>query len=226
MKFLILSLMFSTSVYAANETKCEKLHYEASSACTSNEVECRTLGACFAKRKTCPGSIKNKQSCESFNQCMSDVENLKKARPDDISRIYFKKACIYHWTDYGKCRLYNTGLEFITFPTCPGRRISGKNNDDVNFDCEGHRKKAKLEHKACNQLNDAYKKECSKEQDYKEIYQKTDCNYLDEIIFPADTEHKGSTRVNGTERDKYKALPPTDEGSGGNGSGGKTGGGK
>lgn len=220
MKLLILCLfLFSTTAFA-EETKCEKLRYEASSACTANEVECRTLGACIAKRNTCPTSVKSEKSCLSFNECMSDVDALKEARPKDVSRIYFKKPCIYHWTESRSCRLYNTGLEFITFPTCPGRRISGKNNDDVNFDCEGHRKKAKIDNKNCIEQNKIYASECSGEEDYKDIYQDTTCGYLDKKLFPADTKHNGSKTVNDQERDKYKQLPPTDEGTGGNGSGG------
>lgn len=205
-------------------TTCGKLFENASSACNSNEVECSTLGACVSKRNSCPGSVTSRQSCEAFHECMSDVSRLKKTKPKNVSRIYFKKACEYHWTDYGKCRLYNTGLEILTFPTCPGRRIYGKNNDDVNFDCEGHRRLVSKINSNCKKAKADYEMACRGKEGfaYRPILDSDKCEFLTAKVFPADTEHKGSKAVDDGERDRQKSVPPSDEGAGGNGGNGQS----
>lgn len=227
MKIFIISLLFSTLAFAAHDrdTKCYELRRAADNDCLSLDVECRNLGACAAKRNTCPGSVKSKEGCEgTFNECMSDIDGLMKNRPEDIRKGKFKNPCIYHWTTYGSgsCRLYNTAAEFITFPTCPGRRISGKNNDDVNFDCEGHRVVVKNAVKNCAKNRKVYDQTCSKVKGYEALRTGVKaCKYVDVKIFPADSAHKANTGVNDSERSKPKVMPHVDGGNGGKDDGGK-----
>lgn len=226
MKIFIISLLFSTLTYAAHDrdSECYELRRSADNSCLSQDVECRNMGACAHRRNTCPASVKSKEGCEGINECMSDTEGLLSKRPKDIRSGKLKNACIYHWTTYGSgnCRLYNTAAEFITFPTCPGRRIKGKKNDDINFDCEAHRAYLKKKTAECSSSRKVYAKKCSSVKGYAKITSGLKaCNYANVKIFPADSSHKGSTTVNDSERLKYKAMPHVD---GGNGSDGDSGG--
>jgi hypothetical protein len=225
MKIFIISLLFSSLSYAAHDrdSGCYELRRNADSRCLSYDVECRNLGACAHRRNTCPETVKTQSGCEGINECMSDTEGLLKSRPKDIRSGKVKNACIYHWTTYGSgnCRLYNTSAEFITFPTCPGRRIVGKNNDDVNFDCEGHRALIKKTIGECNDARKVYVNKCTKVKGFKKITTGTKtCRFEDVKIFPADSAHKGAIGVNDSERGKHKAMPHVDGGNGGKDDGG------
>lgn len=226
MKIFIISLLFSTLSYAGHDrdSECYELRRTADNSCLSYDVECRNLGACAHRRNTCPATVKSKSGCEGINECMGDTEGLLKNRPKSIRSGKIKNACVYHWTTYGSgnCRLYNTAAEFITFPTCPGRRISGKNNDDINFDCEGHRALLKKTVGECNESRKVYINKCSKIKGYKKVTTGTNiCQFQDVKIFPADSAHKGATGVNDSERGKYKSMPHIDGSNGGKDDGGQ-----
>ncbi len=224
-KIFIFSFLFSTLSYATHnrDTECYELRRTADNSCLSYDVECRNLGACAHKRNTCQESVKTQAGCEGINDCMADTEALIKSRPSDIRSGKFKNPCIYHWTTYGSgnCRLYNTAAEFVTFPTCPGRRISGKKNDDVNFDCEGHRNLLKKTSASCEASKKVYVTKCSKEKGFSLITTGSKvCKYQDVKIFPADSAHKGATGINDSERSKHKSMPHIDGGNGGDGDNG------
>ncbi len=202
------------------DSSCDELYKEAESACFSSSHECKNLGACVSKRKTCPMDIGSPSACESFDHCMKDTDALVSARPKDLSKGKFKNRCIYTW-NAGKCYLYNTGWEINTFPSCPGRRIWGKGKGDRNFDCEGHRRHTDGLQKECKQINDVYERTCKSKKDFKAVPHNINCNYLTAKVFPADTEHKGSKAVDHGTRDRQKSVPPTDEGTGGDSDGSK-----
>ena len=221
MKIFILSLLLSTAALA-KDVDCEQLYKDTDSACNSSEVECRNLGACVSKRKTCPMDIGSPSACESFDECMKDTDSLESKKPKDLARMYFKNRCIYTW-NAGKCYLYNTGMEIFTFPSCPGRRMWGKGKSDKNFDCEGHRRLTASVSKSCKEETNTYVKLCKNKKDYKyrRVVKTSDCKYLNEKVFPADTEHKGSKKVDHGSRDRFKVIPHGDDGASGEGGGGK-----
>jgi hypothetical protein len=191
MKFFIISLLFSTLSFTVNASgeACSSLRKSTNKACQIYANECQNLGACAHRRNTCPASVKTKIGCEGINQCTSDTERLLETQPKNIHSFKFGEACKYHWTTYGSgyCRLYNTEDEFATFPTCPGRRIPGKNNDDVNFDCEAHRVVVRNRHRECKDARKAYANQCSKESGYKRVTSGSNaCHYQDVKVFIED----------------------------------------
>jgi len=218
-KVLFLSLSFILTMASAN-ADCGKLYEEAEKACFQSSHECKNLGACVSKRKTCPMDIGSPSACESFDHCMKDTDALISAKPKDLSKGKFKNRCIYIW-NAGRCYLYNTGWEIRTFPSCPGRRVWGEGKGDRNFDCEGHRQLTNDYQKDCKRLNDVYERTCKGNKDFKPVPHELKCKYLSVKVFPADTEHKGSKAVDHGTRDRQKSVPHWDEGTGGDTDGSK-----
>lgn len=229
MKILLIGLLFSTLSYAEHKkgTNCYNLRRTADNSCNSFDVQCSNLGACIHKRNTCPGDVKHKAGCEAFSDCLSDTKGLKSTKPKNIANIKFESACVYRWTSYDTCRLHNTKIEFINYPTCPGRKskINGdKRSYDREFNCEGHRKILKHENSECSKNSMVYDNACSSVAGYKKVPRFADkCEFENKKVFPPDTKHKGAKSMDDGERDRFKSMPHDDEGAGGNGSKGGAG---